>query len=103
DLCAFGNFKPDRDSGDAQLVAAPVISLHQHAHCISAELFVNLSRSGADAAFEFVADHPGSAADVAFGDRPRLRAVEGGKRMLRPDVIAVDVVEPAVVSFRNDR
>ena len=48
--------------------AAAVVALHEDADGVAADFCVELARGGADAAFEFVADHAGAAADVAFGD-----------------------------------
>ena len=50
-----------------------------------------------------MADHAGAAADVAFGDRARLRAVERGVDVLRAHVKAVDVVELAVPGLGHHR
>ena len=59
--------------------------------------------SGADAAFEFVADHAGSAADVAFLDGAGVGGVEGVPGVFGMDVKSIDVVEPAVPGFGDNR
>src|SRR5262249_7235313 len=57
----------------------------------------------ADAALEAVADHPGAAADVALGDRAPACRVERGEDVLRRHMLALDVVEPAVVRLADGR
>src|SRR6185503_1931464 len=69
----------------------------------AAEPCLDFARRRAGAALEAVALHGRAAADVAFGHRSGLRAVERGEDVLRLDVKAVDVVEVAVVGFRDDR
>ena len=59
-------------------------------------------RRGTVAALEFVAVHPGSAADRSFGDRTRGRRVERRLDVLGSDVAAVDVVEVAVPGLGAD-
>ena len=58
---------------------------------------------GADAAFEFVADHSCSAADIAFFDGAGVRGVEGVPGVFGMNVKSVDVVEPAVPGFGDNR
>jgi hypothetical protein len=50
-----------------------------------------------------MARHPGATSDVAFADSPAGRAVECGERMCCRDVKPVDVVEAAIVGFRDNR
>src|SRR2546429_9871513 len=85
-----------RSARDAQVLPPPVIALHQHADEVATVLFGEPAGGGADPALETVADHAGSATDRPLLDRPRVRRVERVKGVLRPDVKAVDVVEPAV-------
>src|SRR5262245_17406088 len=50
-----------------------------------------------------MADHASAAADVPFGNRPAARAVERLEHVLVAHMESVDVVQPAVVGFGNDR
>ena len=71
-----GNLAPDGDAGDAQIVARPVIALHEHADRVAAVLGIEAARRGADAALVAVADHAGAAADAAFLDGAGVRRIE---------------------------
>ena len=62
---------PTGTPGDAELVAQAEVGLDEHAHRVAAVAPRQHARGGADAALELVADHPGAAADVALGHRPR--------------------------------
>ena len=95
----LGNFLADRDAGDAQLVAPSVVALHEHAYRVAACFRVEHARGGSDSSLEFVADHAGSAADVAFFDRAAVRGIERLEDVLGLDVESVDVVEIAVPGF----
>src|SRR5690606_19138669 len=88
-------------------VADAVIGLHEDTDMAAAPgrpgADLDAARGGAGAALEFVADHAGAAADIAFGDRAAPGAVECGKDMRLGDVLAVDVVEDAVIGFGHHR
>src|SRR5207247_5792529 len=49
------------------------------------------------------ADHSGAAADAPLRDRAALRAVERVRDVVRRDVKAVNVVQPAIPSLSDDR
>ena len=98
-----GSRRPTGTPSIAQQIAPAVVGLDQHADRPAAALRRQDARGGADAALELVADHPGAAADAALGDRAARGRVERGEDVLRPDVQAVDVVQPAVVGLGDDR
>ena len=98
----FGDFAADGDAGDAELIAGSVVALDQDADGVASSFSVEDARTGADAAFEFVADHAGSAADVAFFDGAGVGDVEGVPSIFGLDVESVDVVEIAVPGFGDD-
>src|SRR6202021_1975361 len=56
-----------------------------------------------DASLESKTDHARSAADIAFGNLSRCRAIHGLEHVLRLHVKSVDVVEMAVPCFGNYR
>src|SRR5437870_729274 len=60
------------------------------------------SRCAAAAALEAVADHAGTAADVAFRNTTRRRGVERGEDVIGLHVKPVDVVQHTVPRFRDD-
>ena len=64
----LGDFAADVDAGNAQLIAGSVVALDEDADGIASGFSVEDAGGGADAAFEFVADHSCSAAYVAFFD-----------------------------------
>ena len=97
-----GDLAPHWNAGNAQLIALAVIALHQHSHRVAAIFCGEDARGGADAALEFVADHAGAAADIAFLDCTAVRAVDGVKYVLRLDVEAIGVVEISVPGLRDD-
>jgi len=98
----IGNFFTDGNAGDAELIAASVVALHEDADGIAAGFSIEHAGSSADAAFEFVADHSGAAADIAFFDGAGVGDVEGVPGVFGMNVESVDVVEPAVPGFGND-
>ena len=61
------------------------------------------ARRRADPALEAVADHPGAAADAALRHRPGRRRASACVDVLGPDVLAVDVVEEAVLRLADHR
>src|SRR6202035_6190764 len=91
-----GDFAPDRNTGDPQIVPRAVIALYEYAHRVAAILRLQAARRSADPALVAVAYHAGAAADAAFFDGSGMRAVEGMQHMLWLDVKSVDVVQPAV-------
>src|SRR5579863_3331754 len=97
-----GDFFADGDAGDAELRAGSVVTLHEDADGVAAGFGVEDAGGGADAAFEFVADHACAAADIAFFDGAGVSDVEGVPGVFGADVESVDVVEPAVPSFGDD-
>src|ERR1700675_4875655 len=66
------DLSPDWNTIDEKLVAAPEVRLHKPSNRVATGLFIELTRCSANTAFETVADHPGSAADVTFHHRARL-------------------------------
>src|SRR5205807_1652901 len=72
----LGDFASDVDASDPQLLPRAVVALHQHADGVSSGFDVEDARTGADTAFEFVADHSRAAADVSFFDRAGMGGVE---------------------------
>ena len=98
----LGDFFADGNAGDAELVAASVVALDEDADGIASSFSVEDTGGGADAAFEFVADHAGAAADVAFFDGAGVGDVEGVAGVFGVDVESVDVIEPAVPGFGDD-
>ena len=99
----LGNFFAHGNASDAELIAASVIALDEDADGVASGFGVEDAGSGADAAFEFVADHSCAAADVAFFDGAGVGGVEGVPGVFGVDVKSVDVVEPAVPGFGDDR
>ncbi len=99
----LGDLAADRDAVDAQLVAAAEVGLHQHADGVAAVVGRQPARRGADAALEAVADHPGAAADVAFGHRSTAGIVERLEHVRLLHVTAADVVQRAVPGLGHDR
>ena len=98
----LGNFSADVNAGDAELIAASVVALHEDADGVASGFGVEHAGGGADAAFEFVADHACAAADVAFFDGAGVGGVEGVPGVFGMDVESVDVVELAVPGFGDD-
>ena len=94
---------PDRHTVDGQALASAVVGLHQRADGEAALLGRQAARGRADAALEAVADHAGAAADVALGDGPARGVRKGRVEVLGADVLAVDVVEPAVPGLAHHR
>ena len=88
----IGNFFTYGNAGDAELAAASVVALHQHAYGVATVFGINHAGRSADAAFEFVADHAGAAAHVSFFDRAAVRGVECMEGVFRLDVETVHVV-----------
>ena len=98
----LGDFPADGNAGDAQLIAASVVALHQHADGVAAGFRIEHAGGGADSAFEFVADHAGAAADVAFFHGAAVGSIEGVEGVLGLDVESIDVVQIAVPGFGDD-
>src|ERR1700722_9458489 len=95
----LGDFFADRNAGDAELIAASVVALHQHAYWVAPGFGREYARGSSDAAFEFVADHARASANVAFFDRAGMGDVEGMEGVFGVNVESIDVVEPAVPGF----
>src|SRR5207302_2016668 len=79
-----------------QLASAPIIALHQHAHCVAAVLGVEHSRRSADAALKLVADHPRAPADVAFLYRATVGRIQRMKGVVRRYVESITVVQISI-------
>src|SRR5207247_8561352 len=73
---------PDGHAGDSQLVASSVVALHQHADGVAALFDIEHPGSGADATFEFVADHSGTSAHTSFFDEAGMSRIERMKNVL---------------------
>ena len=71
-----------RHAGDAQRLADPVVRLHQHADGVAARADFDL-RDAVPMPPLNRADHPGAAADVAFGDRARFAPSSAAKACSR--------------------
>src|SRR5579864_3554543 len=99
----LGDFASDVDAGDSQLLARAVVALHQHADGVSAGLGVEYTRTGADTAFEFVADHSGATAFVSFFDPAGMGGVESVPRIFRLHVESIDVVQVSIPGLSHDR
>ncbi len=80
-----------------------MVRLDEDADRVAAVGRGELAGRRAGPAFELVTDHPGAAADVAFGDGAGRRLVEGTDRVLRRHVKAVDVVQVPVVGLGDHR
>src|SRR5579862_732039 len=98
----LGNFFADGDSGDAELIAAPVVALHEHSHGIAASFGVKHAGCATDPSFKFIADHACATANVAFFNGAGVGGVERVPGIFGVDVESVDVVEPAIPGFGND-
>src|SRR5271169_3180215 len=99
----IGDFLPDGDPGNAQLSALSVIALHEHSDRVAAEFGGKDARRGADAAFEFVANHSRAAANIAFFDSTAMGSIEGVESMFGLHVETVHVVQVIVGGFGDDR
>src|SRR5262249_30303840 len=97
-----GDYVTNGISRDAQVLPRAVVTLPQNADGVATILLAELPRGSADAAFVAVANHSGAAADCTFFDAATRCGINGVKGVLRFDVEAVDVVEPAVPSFRDN-
>ena len=85
-------------------VARAVVRLHEHADGVAPPLHVDAPRGRADAALELVAGHARAAADIALGDRARLRRRRAPRSTCSGlHVKAVDVVQVAVPGLGDDR
>src|SRR6266404_5709151 len=89
------DFAAHRNSGDRQLIAAAAVALDQYADRVRPRF----ARSGADAAFEPVADHSGAATDTAFRDTASSSAFERSGHVLLLYVESVGVIQKTVVGF----
>src|SRR6267378_8517552 len=98
-----GDFTANRDSGDAKILARAEVALDEDPDGVAAVFFRELARRCADASFEAAADHAGATADIAFVDATRLRGFDGVESVLGFDVEAVDVVQPTIPGFSDDR
>ncbi len=99
----LGNFAADIDACDAELFARSVVALHQDADGVAPGFGVEHAGRGADATFEFVADHARATSDIAFFNGPAMGDVESMESVFRLDVKSVDIVEIAVPSLSYDR
>ena len=99
----LGDFASDVDASDPQLLPRAVVALHQHADGVSSGFDVEDARTGADTAFEFIADHSRAAADVSFFDRAGMGGVERVPGIFRLHVESIDVVQVPVPGFGHDR
>src|ERR1019366_1030763 len=95
----LGDFLADGNARDAQLVALSVVALHEHADRVAARFRVEHARRGSYSSLEFVADHAGAAAYVAFFYGAGVRGIQGVEDVLGFHVESVDVVEIAVPGF----
>ena len=87
---------------DTQILPHSVIALDQNTDRVATVFGGESARRSPDAAFEVVANHPGAAADIALGDEAGLRGIERVEGVLGFHVEAVDVVQPAIVGFRDN-
>src|SRR4029077_18168564 len=99
----LGDFAAYVDAGDAELIAGSVVALDEDADGVASFFGVEHARGSADAAFEFIADHSGSATDISFFNRTSVSYVEGVEGVFGTDVESIDVVEIAVPSFGDYR
>src|SRR5215204_2960218 len=83
----------------AQHGAASVVRLHERADRPAALLFRKPARSRADTALELVADHTRPPSDRALLDGSDTCGIERFEYMIRRDVLAVDIVQGAVVGL----
>src|SRR5258708_17455464 len=97
------NLSANRNPCNAQIVFRAVVALHKNSDRISAIFRVELARSRADSSLESIADHSRATADVAFLDGAGCCGIYGVQSVLRLHVESVDVIEPAVPRFRDDR
>ena len=93
--------RPDRQSGDAQVLHVAEVVHHQHAEGVAAERGRKLARGGPDPGLEVAGNHPGTATHGSLGHGPA-----GGRLQRFPDVLRLhvpsgDVVEPGVVAFAD--
>src|ERR671921_1099447 len=79
--------------------AAPVVSLHERADRPAALPLRKSARSRADTAFELVTDHTRPPSDRALLDGPTTSGIERFEYVIRRDVLAVDIVQGAVVGL----
>ena len=97
-----GNFSPHGNARDAQLISLSVVALHEHADGVPARFRIEHAGGSSDSSLEFVADHAGAAADIAFFDWAAMRGIESVESVFRLHVESVDVVEIAVPGFGDD-
>src|SRR5687768_1824125 len=97
DLTAYLN------TADRQLVAPAKVRLHQHADRMGKRADGRAARGGAGAALEPEAAHAGTAADVAFRDRPGLRRIERGGHVFGLHVKTIHVVQTTIVGLGDQR
>src|SRR5581483_3802437 len=97
----LGNLLPHGNTGDPQLTTPAVVALHEYSYRVAAIFAVKHAGGGSNSAFEFIADHAGSAADVAFFDHAAVGGVESMKSICEFDMESVDVIQFAVPGFSN--
>src|SRR4051812_39430104 len=100
---AAADLATDWDARNRELSTDAVVRLHEHAERIATEFGGEFARTCTDAAFVLVTHHAGAPADTAFGHRAGTRATERGEHVLGFNVKSIDVVQPAVPGFRDDR
>jgi hypothetical protein len=76
--------------------------LDKHANRIPATLLIEDSGTRTDAAFEFVANHAGAAANIAFFNGAGVRHIKSVPGILGFHMESVDVVEVAVPGFGDN-
>src|SRR5215468_7530178 len=97
----LGDFATHVDACDPQLLARSVVALHQHSDGVATGFGVEHPRASSDSPLEFVTDHAGSTANIAFFHRSGMCGVEGVPGIFRLHVESVDVVQISVPSFGN--
>src|SRR5689334_10758259 len=91
---------PNWYASDPQQVTQTIVRLHQCANPVGHSVFDHDPGTCAGAAFELMADHAGATANITLGDRATtLGRVEGGKGMLLCQWKALNVAQPAIISF----
>ena len=99
----IGNLAADQDAVDSQHRPRSVVRLHEHADRPSALVLRHSARRRADAAFELVGDHAGSAADRAFSHCSTPCVLDRGGDVLVCDLSTLLIVQRCVRRLRHDR
>src|ERR1041385_4919611 len=93
-----------------ELLAPAEICLEKHSNneCLGWSVFrswpdIDLPGSRAIPAFEFIANHAGTASDGALLHVATMSIVDGMPDILRLDMKSIDVVKPSVPRFRDNR